>query len=232
MSPFSASYDPMQDVRIATCLAAYNDDCGRTWILVFNEVLWLGTSMYHSLMKPNQLRMTGIPGPDDLLDDNQKLINSHKKVFIPFKTYRTTVNFYSRVLTQRDIMKYTHIIMTGETEWYPRSVQLALVRTNEEEESRKICKIARDPKVRELETDRIMGCIGGVFMEQAMIERLDDSINVRDVKVKEMESKIRHSIIKCKEVSQKCNIRIKNMKDTLIVTTQKGIIHALHPLHQ
>ena len=164
MSPFSASYDPMQDVRIATCLAAYNDDCGRTWILVFNEVLWLGTSMYHSLMKPNQLRMTGIPGPDDLLDDNQKLINSHKKVFIPFKTYRTTVNFYSRVLTQRDIMKYTHIIMTGETEWYPRSVQLALVRTKEEEESCKILEIVWNPKVFNLETDITTAVIGDVFM--------------------------------------------------------------------
>ena len=72
--------------------------------------------MYHSLMKPNQLRMTRIPVSDDLLYDNWKLGNSHKKVFITFKTYRTTVYFDSRVLTQHDITKCTHIIVTVETE--------------------------------------------------------------------------------------------------------------------
>ena len=55
--PFSASYDLMQDVNIATCLTAYIDEYGRTWILVFNEGLWFGTSMYHSIMNPNQIRM-------------------------------------------------------------------------------------------------------------------------------------------------------------------------------
>ena len=36
MSLFSASYDLMQDVHIATCLRAYTDKYGQTWILVFN----------------------------------------------------------------------------------------------------------------------------------------------------------------------------------------------------
>ena len=59
--------------------------------------------------------------------------------------------------------------MMGETEWYPQLVRLALVRTKEEEESHKIREIARDPKVSELKTDRIMGGIGDVFIKQAMI---------------------------------------------------------------
>ena len=46
-----------------------------------------------------------------------------------------------------------------------------------------------------------------------------------------MESNTRHSVITRKEASQKYNIGIKKMKDTFIVTTQKGIIHAVHPLY-
>ena len=59
--------------------------------------------------------------------------------------------------------------MMGETEWDPQSVWLALVRTKEEEESHEICDIAQAPKVHEIETDRIMGGIGYVFVKRAMI---------------------------------------------------------------
>ena len=49
---FSASYDPMQDVKISTFLTSYTDEYGRTWIIVFNEILWFGTIMDHSLINP------------------------------------------------------------------------------------------------------------------------------------------------------------------------------------
>ena len=70
MSPFSSSYEPMQDVQISTCLTAYTDEYGRTWIFVFNEVLWFGLSMDHSLINPNQIQTTGVPVCDDPSDYN------------------------------------------------------------------------------------------------------------------------------------------------------------------
>ena len=181
VSPFSASYDPMQDVQIATCLTAYQDEYGRTWILVFNEVLWFGTTMDHSLINPNQIRTTGIPVSDDPFDTTRKLGIAHDKVFIPFSTDGTTVYFDTRVPTQREITECTHIVMTGDTEWDPQSVRLASVRTKEEEEIRMISEIAQTPTVREFETDRIMGDIGDLFVERAMTERLVAGMNVRFV---------------------------------------------------
>ena len=59
--------------------------------------------------------------------------------------------------------------MTGDTEWDPQLAQLELVQTKEEEESHKICEIARAPKVFKLETDIIMGGIWDVIIEPAMI---------------------------------------------------------------
>ena len=58
---FSTSYKPMTDIQVATCLTAYTDEYGRTWVLVFHEVIWFGSSMEHSLVNPNQIRMTGTP---------------------------------------------------------------------------------------------------------------------------------------------------------------------------
>ena len=46
-----------------------------------------------------------------------------------------------------------------------------------------------------------------------------------------MESKTRHSAITPEELSWKFNIEIEKAKDTLRLTTQKGIRHELYPLH-
>ena len=89
----------MQDVQIFTCLTAYTDEYGSTWILVFNKVLWFRTSMYN----PNKIRMAGILVSDDQFDENWKLGIAHKKVFIHFKTDGTTIYFDSRFPTQREI---------------------------------------------------------------------------------------------------------------------------------
>ena len=85
-------------------------------------------------------------------------------MFITSNTDETTVYFDSRVPTHDEIMECNNIIMTGETEWDPQLVQLALVQTKEEEESRKICDIAQVPKFYGVKTDRIMGQIGDVFL--------------------------------------------------------------------
>ena len=118
-------------------------------------------------MNPNQIKMTRMPVSDDLFYDNQKLSISQKEVFIPFKTDGTTVYFNSRAPTQREIIECTRIIITGETEWDTQSVRMVLVQTNEEEESHEIFDISQATKVRNLETDRIIGGIGDVFMERA-----------------------------------------------------------------
>ena len=77
-----------------------------------------------------------------------------------------------------------------------------------------------------------MGFIGDVFVDQAMTEQLVAIINVRYMKVKAVESKTRHFIITPKEVSRKLNIRVEKSKDTLRVTTQNWIRHAVHPFHR
>ena len=65
-----------------------------------------------------------------------------------------------------------------------------------------------------------------------MKERLVSGINVWYVKVNTTESKTGLSIITPEEVNQKFNIGIEKAKDTFLVKTQKGIIHAVNTLQQ
>ena len=86
VAPLRATYEFILDVPIATCLTAYTDDYRRTWILVIYKVLWFGSSMDHSLVNPNQIRMTGTPVSDDPFDSTQALGIKHEDTFIPFQT--------------------------------------------------------------------------------------------------------------------------------------------------
>ena len=121
VSLFSASYDLMEDVQIATGLTVYTDEYGQTWILGFIEVLWLGTSMDHSLIIPNKIQVTGMTVSDDQFDDKRMLDIAPQKVLIPFNNDRTTVYADSSIQNQHDITECTNIIITGEMEWGPKS---------------------------------------------------------------------------------------------------------------
>ena len=72
---------------------------------------------------------------------------------------------------------------------------MASVRTMEEEEIRKICEIVWAPKVLDIETDKIMGSIGYVFLGREITEQIVARINVRYMKVNAVESKTIHSVI-------------------------------------
>ena len=67
--------------------------------------------MDHSLINPNQIKMTLTPVFYDPFDENRKFGIPHKKLFITFNTDGTKVYFDSRFPTQRNIMECTHIIM-------------------------------------------------------------------------------------------------------------------------
>ena len=133
VSLFIARYDPMQYLQIATFTMAYIDEYRRTWIIVFDDVIWFGTSMDQSLINQTNICMAGISVSDDPFDENRKLGIVHEKVFILFDTDGKIVYFDSRVTTQREIAECTHIFMTGDTEWHHQSVGLVLVRNKGEE---------------------------------------------------------------------------------------------------
>ena len=171
VAPFSKAYDPMPDVQIVTCLIAYDDKFGRTWILVFNEVLCFCNSMDHSLVNPNQIRVTDIPVLDDPFDKTRNLGIDHDHVFIPFQGKGTTIYFNMRVLTETERSQCTWVTMTGYNEWDPLSVQLADVHTNKEEAFRMIAASRHFLSTKcKYHIDNVMGGILDIFLEQTMSE--------------------------------------------------------------
>jgi hypothetical protein len=54
--PYDSSYSPMTNVPIVTGATAWTDKSdNRTYILIFNESLYYGKKLNHSLLNPNQI---------------------------------------------------------------------------------------------------------------------------------------------------------------------------------
>ena len=57
VSPLSDEYKSIQHVPVVTRATAWTcPHSGETFILVFNEALWMGENFDHTLVNPNQMR--------------------------------------------------------------------------------------------------------------------------------------------------------------------------------
>jgi hypothetical protein len=64
--PYADTFQPIVDVPIVTgATAVTSPQTGLTYILVFNEAIWMGDVLDHSLINPNQLRAFGITVQDN-----------------------------------------------------------------------------------------------------------------------------------------------------------------------
>jgi len=70
VSPYRDDYAPVYNVPIVTAATAWQSPLtGETYILVFNEALWMGDSMNCTLINPNQLRHFGTKVQDNPVSD-------------------------------------------------------------------------------------------------------------------------------------------------------------------
>jgi hypothetical protein len=71
---YDTSIKPIENVPIVSGATAYDDPAsGKTFILVFNESLYYGDCLDHTLINPNQVRAFGIPFGDNPYDTARSL---------------------------------------------------------------------------------------------------------------------------------------------------------------
>ena len=99
--PYDTSYQPLVNVPIVSGATAFDDKhTGETFILVFNESLYYGPKLGHSLLNPNQLRSNGLGFWDNPFDHNHSLcIETNCGIIIPLSIEGTKLSFRSRVPT-------------------------------------------------------------------------------------------------------------------------------------
>ena len=66
VAPYTDAYETMKSVPIVQVATSHNNpETGETKILILNKVIWIGATMDHILVKPNQLRAYGMTVQDN-----------------------------------------------------------------------------------------------------------------------------------------------------------------------
>jgi hypothetical protein len=120
--------------------AATSFDHPDTFILIFNEAIWMGAKMDHTLVNPNQVRAYGLTIQDNLFDTSPFYASTEDGEFnIPVLCQGTKVCALTRTPTDRELSSCPHIILLSPHNWDPHNVQFPkAVCTVEEEVARTV----------------------------------------------------------------------------------------------
>lgn len=123
VQPFSDTYSPMEDVPVVTGVTAYDDEnTGFTYLLEFNQCLWMGDQLDHSLINPNQVRSHGLSLCDDPYDPHRPLgvVLPDSGELLPFQIAGNIVLMKTRTPTSDELENCTnYIVMTSDAPWNP-----------------------------------------------------------------------------------------------------------------
>ena len=141
--------------------------------------------------------------------------------------------FKSRTPRPNEIQDCPHIILTSESNWDPSSLEFPRGQMEEEESRFGIASatISVSKPVFRLFDDTLLDNISPIFSTSTLLPALISSVKVQDPSVNAaVNSKQRHSEITPENLASKWKIGLQAARDTLKVTTQLGIRHAIHPL--
>jgi hypothetical protein len=221
-----------KNVPIVTGATAYTcQTSGQTFILVINEGLWFGHKLSHSLLNQNQLQYHGVTVHDNPFDRTTPLSIEHSELTIPLLTSGTNIFLDTRTPTQSELDTCPHLHLTSEAEWNPQTVLLASTRSVE----------AEDSTTGDGNFEPGLSQISCVYSLSAMAESLHEmysvssewSISATIIDVPSQRtfiSKERHSAVTAEQLSKRWNIGLAQSKQTLWVTTQRGVRSAILPL--
>ena len=125
VSPYTDFYDAIKGVPIVSGATAWTSErTGETHILIFHEALWMGDTLQHSLINPNQLRHYGVHVQDNPYDAVQLHLSTEdgSSVF-PLQSEGTTIYLTTRTPTDRELQECPHVELTSKTMWDPQDVR-------------------------------------------------------------------------------------------------------------
>jgi hypothetical protein len=248
---YDTSIKPIQNVPIVSGATAYDDvSTGITYILVFNESLYYGDNLDHTLINPNQVRSYGIPFWDNPFDPNRPLsIEVDNNLHIPLRTAGTKLMFSSRVPTATELTTCEHIQMTSSTPWNPSDVTM-LQATNQGGRThpwkRQIATV--DSAYNQYEyidtnsDDAFMDSIDPSLVrlgdllcnelhQRHTISQVDTVYDHTDAPARRtFVSDERHEKITASMLAERFGISIPRAQRTLRVTTQRGMRSAILPI--
>ena len=242
MSPYSDDYEAIKNIPVVcgTTLSTDTVD-NQEYILVFNESLWMGDSLTHSLINPNQLHAFGTDVQDNPFSTTGLTIQpaSHD-ITIPLQTLGTIIYANTYAPTHQELTTHPHIILSFNTDWDPHHIRFPS-RDMEEESKSTISAIQTQQQY-----DILNFCHYNV--EPSFVGTIDDlvtfsewlisSVQVHDPNMDKVDvpsaqtfhPKERKTTVTATDLSERWFIGLKQAKKTICATTQRLLRSAILPL--
>ena len=115
VSPYSDDYEAIKNVPGVCGATLWTDTVdNQEYILMFNESLWMGDSLTHSLINPNQLCAFGTEVQDNPFSTERLLIQpaSHD-ITIPLQTLGTIIYANTCAPTDQELRQHPHIALSS-----------------------------------------------------------------------------------------------------------------------
>jgi len=115
VSPYRDDYAPVSDVPIVKAATTWQSSrAGQTYILIFNEALWMGYSLDHTLINPNQLRHYGTDVQDNSMSNRPlSFITEDGEFCMELMMEGTIIYMDTFTPSQRELQECPHIILTS-----------------------------------------------------------------------------------------------------------------------
>ena len=260
VSPYSDAYEAIHSVPIVSAATAWTSPrTTETYILVFHEGLWMGETMDHSLVNPNQMRAYGVTVQENPFSTSPLYLQAPDDDFvIPLQTKGTNVIMETRSPTDEELQNCRQIELSLPQYWDPHTVRFPNATRSVEEEITELHHERKritsslstlTPSLEEIDdsdsdNDSANGCpeifdldrmqqrlISGVRASEAPPLRTVSSTRQQDVPiVPTFQSKSRHSDVTASDLSERWCISLFQATETLKRTTQRFVRSAILPL--
>ena len=246
--PYSDEYAPKERVPIVQVATGYTSMNGVSYILIFNEALWM-PHLQNSLMNPNQLRFNGTKVQDNPFDEEPMTIerDDDEQQFIAcLQTEGTNIFINTWTPTDNDLASYPKIVMTSAEVWDPHSVRFPSMTASEmnEIEDYNVMTLDSGSRGRKVVTEfgdcyhqplRVFDIqvFNARIMQTSVGPYTDASGPLSEKELmppKTFISSKRHSNTTPEDLSEVWNISVEQAKMTLEATTQHHSRSAVMPL--
>ena len=124
VSPYTDEYDAITDVPVVRGATLWTDQhTNEEYIFIFNEALWMGNTLTHSLINPNQLRAFGTIVQDNPYHtDPLGITPPPYDLEIPLRTAGTIIYANTHAPTQAELATLPSIAHTLSVDWDPHHV--------------------------------------------------------------------------------------------------------------
>jgi hypothetical protein len=233
VSAFSDHHDVMKDVPIGTAATAYdNPQDGSTIILILHQALLMNDKVDNTLLCPNQLRANGLVVDDVPMHlapywqpSTHSIFSPEDDIQLPLTLHGVISLIETRTPTQEELDTCKWVVLTSDMTWDPHSSLFheneCLAATTPDPKDRVLLPIKTYHSNLRLYDNDLLG-ISSIF---------DDSYS-RNLNISMTNTTTRTPRITPELLSQRWGIGLQAAKDTLKVTTQKGIRHISGPLER